>query len=184
MDERDYWTRLKNGDDKAFEQLFKCLWKELYEYVARLMQSKAEAQDIVQEIFAQVWEKRFELSEVEKVRPYLYRWARHSVLNRLQAHNIHIKHLEAFRLTLEKSQDTTSQYIMESDTRDTILQIIDRLPDRMREVFFLSRIEHLSVDEIASRLNLSEQTVRNQINLAVKRLKTVITCLLMYLLQG
>jgi RNA polymerase sigma-70 factor (family 1) len=185
MDElSDYWERVKTGDDKAFAQLFNLLWKEMFGYAARLMQDNTEAQDIVQELFTQLWEKRESLSTVDKIKPYLYQWMRHSILNRIQEQGIRKKHLEAFRYTVEETTDTTFSLLVENDLQQQILKSINSLPDRMREVFWLSRMEHLSVSEIASKLNISEQTVRNQINIAVNRIKTVITYVVLLILQS
>jgi RNA polymerase sigma-70 factor (ECF subfamily) len=166
-----HWRQLRQGDEQAFKSLFELLWKDLYVYAARLMQSRDEAHDIVQELFIQLWENRYQLAEVDSVKPYLYRSIRNMVLNRIKVSQIRDKHLEAFKDILPTTGNTTEEMVLGAEAHTNLMKSLELLPERMREIFYMNRIDHVPVSTIADQLNLSEQTVRNQINLASKRLK-------------
>lgn len=168
-----HWRQLRQGDEQAFKSLFELLWKDLYVYAARLMQSREEAHDIVQELFIKLWENRYQLAEVDAIKPYLYQSVRNMVLNRIKVSQIREKHLEAFKEILPIAGNTTEDMVLGAEAHANLMKSLELLPDRMREIFYLNRIDHVPVSTIADQLNLSEQTVRNQINLALKRLKGV-----------
>lgn len=166
-----HWRQLRQGDEQAFKSLFELLWKDLYSYAARLMQSRDEAHDIVQELFIRLWENRYQLSEVENIKPYLYQSVRNMVLNRIKISQIRDQHLEAFKGMTPINANTTEDMVLGAEAHTNLMKSLDLLPERMREIFYLNRIEQVPVSAIATQLNLSEQTVRNQINLALKRLR-------------
>jgi RNA polymerase sigma-70 factor (ECF subfamily) len=184
MDNIEYWRDFQHGDDKAFSKLYDLLWKDLFCFAARMLQDKEVACDIVQEVFTKLWENRHNLQNVEKIKPYLYKWARNSVLNHFREQTIQEKHLEAFKIAFEKvTVENTLQEVIGKDMKNHIQRSMEQLPEKMREVFYLKIFEQLTVKEIAELLKISEQTVRNQISLATQKLKHIIVYLLLFLLK-
>ncbi|TZF83708.1 RNA polymerase sigma-70 factor [Pedobacter sp. BS3] len=174
MDVVNYWNLMRSGDEEGFRLLYKSLWKPLFCYASRLLQDKDEAQDLIQELFSQLWVKHATLPEVTQVEAYLFTCTKRLVLNHFQARHIKDKHLQAFALANIKEDNNTFDRLLEKDMHQLVLSGMDELPERMREVFYLHRIQHIEVADIAKRMNISEQTVRNQVNLALKRLRPLI----------
>lgn len=184
MDENKHWNDFQKGDTAAFTTLYDLLWEELFCYTARLMQDKDIAADIVQEIFTKLWENKEQIQNIEQIKSYLYKTSRNSALNHIREQNIREKHLTALSNILEiDGVENTMQDILGTDMKNHILRSIESLPARMREIFYLKVFEQMSVKEIAERLNLSEQTVRNQVNMATQKLKHVFPFIILFLLQ-
>ncbi len=184
MGETDIFSNFIKGDDKSFSSLYDLYWKDLFGYAARIMQDKDLAADVVQEVFARLWENRKDLKDIDAIKPYLYKWARNSALNQFREQNIQEKHLEAFQSLFERNGvENTLQEVLDADMRNHIKQSMERLPEKMREIFYLKIFEQLTVKEIAEKLMISEQTVRNQINMASQRMKHIIACVLVLLIK-
>ncbi len=184
MDSNLFWQNFQKGDNDAFSKLYDLLWEDLFCYTARLLQDKEIASDIVQEVFTKLWENRHQAKNIDNIKSYLYKSARNSTLNSIREYNIKEKHLAAFQMILNaEGVDSTMQEILGKDMKTHIQRSIETLPERMREVFYLKVFEQLSVKEIAERMHLSEQTVRNQMSLATQRLKHVFVALLVFFIQ-
>lgn len=168
------WELFRQGDERAFRELYERCWKQLYTYAARVMRDREEARDRVQELFIRLWNKRAGLPEVQNPEAYLFRCMKHLVLNQLHSRQITEKHLKAFERVAAREEETTAAYLHEKEIRREVLSRASELPERMREAFYLHRIRDLPVSEVARHLNISEQTVRNQVNLAVKRIRPVL----------
>ncbi|MBV7530251.1 sigma-70 family RNA polymerase sigma factor [Chitinophaga sp. sic0106] len=172
--------RLKEGDFKVFEMIFNTYWEELFIYAARVMESQEDAQDIVQDLFTSIWERRESLSLETELRYYLFSATRKLILRRFRNEGLKEKHL--------------SKFIEYSDLRTTLLQIkvedkdllqhfhrdLHQLPEKERQVFEWYHFEELSIREIAHRSGTAEQTVRNQLNNAYRKARPLLHKLLFF----
>ena len=139
----------------------------------RITRDQALAQDAVQGVFIHIWEKRDTLPPVVAVLPYLRTALKNRLLNALRDEHLYQKHVDIFQQVSEENNhsNTANEQLHLKETEQQLLQSINRLPGRMKEVFYMNRIENLSVAEIAIRLGSSPQTIRNQLNTALQRLK-------------
>jgi RNA polymerase sigma-70 factor (family 1) len=165
------WTYLLNGEERGISGLYDSMWHKLYTYAARILQDKSAAADVIQDLFIKLWEKRAELSPVVNVEGFLFKSLKHAVLNYLQSTKIRDKHLDAFCKVYSETDNLTMDGIYQKELMELIKNSSESLPIRMKEIFLMNRFEHKTVSEIAKELNLSEQTVRNQINLALKKIR-------------
>lgn len=153
----------KNGNSDAFERLFQLYHKKLYAYLMHLLNSKEDAEEIVQESFIKIWEKREDFIEGYPFDAYLFKIAKNSFLN----HNRKKVNQRIFENYLEYaneiSPDKTDDYIIYKETLDIINAIIDEMPPRRKEIFRLRKVESLSRKEIAEKLHISVITVDNQL---------------------
>jgi RNA polymerase sigma-70 factor (family 1) len=168
------WDRLLKGDEAGISCLYDLLWQKLYTYASKILQDKSAASDVIQDLFIKLWEKRAALPEVVNVEGYLFRSLKHAMLNYLQSTKIREKHLEAFSKVCSEMDNLTLDGIYQKELVTLIKNSSANLPGRMKEIFIMNRFEHKTVSEIAKELNLSEQTVRNQINLALKKIRPTI----------
>lgn len=151
-----------------FESCFRAYYKQLVVFAYKIVGRQDVAEDMVQQVFLNVWE-HLEKMDVEKgILSYLYQSTRNRCLNHLtSAHQVSTMHVD----------EPVGEHLATSDrrleTKELLLQIkaaIQELPEKCREVFLLSREQGLTYKEIAATLNLSVKTVENQMGKALKHL--------------
>jgi RNA polymerase sigma-70 factor (ECF subfamily) len=178
--------------EENFEQAFKANFKGLHAYACTLLRESSVAEEIVQNIFVRLWEKREDLIIREKLSSYLYRAVHNESLNYLK----HLKKRSAYQSHVMRQHRTPDKENASEKTRLGELQIrlakaMNELPEQCRTIFQLSRFEDLKNKEIADKLDLSVKTVENQMGKALKlmRLKLVeylplIAALLIHLVKN
>lgn len=181
---------LRRGDRQAFSKLYDLYWEMLYQYVVRVLHDREEAMDVVQDTFISLWQQRGDLRDVQSLQAYLKAMARYKALKSIQ-HNIR-KHdyLESLLDCFAQHEENPEGLMVAHELRGIIDAEIERLPAMMRKVFVLSRQENLSHKEIASKLIISDKTVKKQISNALKILRAKIndpyitSLLLLTVLEG
>jgi len=163
---------LKSADRDAFSEIYDRYWAVLYLHARKLLRDKEEAQDIVQELFTNLWKKSSDIDFNVRLSSYLYRAVRNRIFNHLQ----HKKIVQDYQLSLiefaNSESGSSDELVRENELALLIEHEIQALPDKMREVFVLSRKQHLSYKEIGEELGISEHTVRNQVSNALGILRT------------
>lgn len=170
MNEKEAIYKLKDGDKEAFEFLYRQYWTKVYNFTRLYITSALDAEDIVHEVFAKLWETRAFIDVNKNFNGFLFIVTRNIIFNQTRdSFNDTFYQLTAVE-ALEETYDIEEELIT-SDLRAHIDSLIALLPPRRQEVFRMSREEHLSYKEIAARLNLSEKTVEHHIADAIKFLK-------------
>ncbi len=153
----------KKGDTKAFEKLFQKYHKKLYAFLFHLLHSKEDAEEIVQETFIKIWEKREDFIEGYSFDSFLFTIAKNAFLN-LNRKKINRKVFEDHLNFLDEiSSGRADDYVIFKETKEIINTIIEGLPPKRKEIFFLRKIEGLSRKEIAEKLDISIITVDSQL---------------------
>jgi len=158
---------IQKGSEKHFKMLFDAYWDKLHALANNTLDRPEDAEDVVQEIFIDIWNRRSSL-QVDDINAYLYGCVRFGIAKKLKKTISH--RTEEIFDHIRDHTDLESN-IEWQDLLDFVAGRIEELPDRCREIFKLSRYEQLSNKEIAEKLNLSTSTVENQINKALKILK-------------
>lgn len=180
MTERELITSLKMGDEDAFTALYKIYWPKVHNFSRLYLTSVSEVEEIVQEVFVKVWEARLFLKEDESFKGLLFIITRNIIFNQFRKSF----NENAYKTTVLNSANT--EYDIEnemeaSDLQAYITTLISELPPRQKEIFKMSREQHLSYKEISLRLNISEKTVERHINEALKYLRRNIYLLSIFL---
>lgn len=162
---------LQDGDRKAFAELFGRYNGLLYAHAYKMIGEKEEARDVVQEIFTSLWDQRENLSVKSNFAGFLYASIRNRIFNLMLHHKVQEKYLQSIGDFVESSEAETDYMVRTKELQAIIEAEVAKLPAKMREVFELSRKHHLSHKEIANELGLSEKTVKNQVNNALKILR-------------
>jgi RNA polymerase sigma-70 factor (ECF subfamily) len=161
----------KAGDKLGFSEIYDRYWNPLYRHAYRLLKDKIVAQDVVQEVFVNLWDKIATLDIQGSLSSYLYAIVRNRILNLIQKEKLHGEYMNSFVRFMETSEAITDHRIREQMLKEKIEKEVAHLPAKMRHVFEMSRTQHLSYREIAEELDLSDKTVKKQISNAIKILR-------------
>ena len=162
--------RIARGDQRAFAVLFDRHWKVLYTKAVNILEDPDAAQDVVQDCFISLWEKSTHQS-IENVGGYLYQSVRYACFMHLRSGAISQKHLDHITQRATATSTSAEQELDARELQAVLDQSIDRLPEKCREIFYLSRFELLPNKQIAEQLQISPKTVENQITKALRILR-------------
>lgn len=163
--------RLSNDDEKAFEFIY---WKynaHVYNFANSLLYSPEIAQDITQNVFLKIWEKRHEINPEQNFNAYLFTIARNMVYKETEQKLLAEQSLRQLQEEEDVLDMSTIQTLDYHFTEELCRSLVEELPPARREIFKLSRFERLSNKEIALRLSISERTVETQLYRATRFLK-------------
>lgn len=162
---------LKSGDERAFAEIYERYWKLMYYHTLKMLGDADDAQDLVQELFASVWNRRVAIPHNTNLSGYLYITARNKIINLIQQKKVRRDYISSLAAYVEETGNRTVDPLEEKELLLLVEREIQNLPVKMRQVFELSRKEFLSHKEIASQLNISDKTVKKQISYAIRAIR-------------
>ena len=160
------------GVEDLFEQVFKSHFKSLHAYACTIMRDAMPAEEIVQNIFLKLWEKKEEITIKENISVYLYRAVHNESLNYLRHRKVRSAYQSyAMRQHKQTEQEKPAEKVVMKELEKKLEVALQELPEQCRTIFQLSRFEDLKYREIADRLGLSVKTIENQMGKALKLLR-------------
>ncbi|MGA9648961.1 RNA polymerase sigma factor [Pedobacter sp.] len=153
-----------------FAGYFKAYWQQLFLHAQNKLGDGESARDIVQETFLVLWNSEM-LNHPQEVKSYLYGVIRHKILDHFRRDLVKLRYANERANQLEQQLSDPEQNLITKELRAVIEQEIVEMPERMREIFRMKKEQGLSIAEIASHFQLSEQTVKNQLYRATTRIK-------------
>lgn len=167
LENEDYLIKcLSKGDIHAFNTLFKAYSGRLYHFAKFYLKSNAESEELVQEVFTRVWEKRKGLKHDLSFKSYLFTIAFNIIRKHFRTRHYDNEYLKSLIKT-DFDLQTIEKVSFES-LYDHLKDLVDRMPSRRREIFIKSRYEGLSIKEISEDMEISHKTVENQLTVALK----------------
>lgn len=170
----ELFDKIKIGDQQALEMLFSVYFPRLNDFARNVVKDDVISQDIVQDVFVKVWEKKSEIESIN-LEAYLFRLVRNRCIDyikhlkvvneRMQQIQISSKYEELYRIDFIGNEPYV---LIEQELKLKIEKTINRLPDRCREVFILSRMNGLKNKEIAEKLNINIKNVERHISRAMQ----------------
>ncbi|WP_285008574.1 RNA polymerase sigma factor [Pedobacter faecalis] len=160
---------LKDGDRAAYTEIYNRHWKFLFQAAYRASGRKEDSFDICQAVFLWIWENREHIKPAVNLKGYLYTAVKYKIANMIRNGKYRESLFEDLASVDHRGYEVNELEIKE--LKSFIAQLIDELPDKCREVFLLSRREHLSHKEIAERLGIAEKTVDAHISKALQKLR-------------
>lgn len=165
---------LKQGDHLAYTTLVDRYWEDLYRHIWLKTKNNEDAKDMVQDIFLGLWKNRstIEPDNNGSLAPYLFRAAKYNVINYFSRPLITI----ADESSLDRALNSTSgiaadDQLLLKELQNFVDGEVDKLPERLRAPYRLSREQELSIKEISLKLSISEQTVKNNITSALNTIR-------------
>lgn len=159
------------GNQGAFTEIFKRYNRLLFIHAHKMLNDKEAARDVVQEVFIYLWDNNADFECRSNFAGFLYTLTKNRILDILSHRKVELKYICSAAKSLQSYEERTDYQLRSNQLRFLIEREIGFMPAKMREVFELSRKQHLTHKEIGLRLNLSEKTVRNQINNALRILR-------------
>jgi RNA polymerase sigma factor (sigma-70 family) len=161
----------ENGES-AFRIIYERYWEALYKKALHRLGNEADAQDVLQEIFLSLWRNKEAIVIEETLAPYLYTALKYSIIKLVYREAKKDVLLPLSVAELEKISVTQEEILAYRELKTMVEKEVANLPVRMQEIYRLSRMEHLQTTEIAQRLHISEQTVKNTLTTTIKRLRS------------
>ena len=168
---------IKLKDKASLEEIYKQYWSKLYVYAFNVLREREICEDIVQEIFVDLWIKRNDI-QITNLDSYLYQSVKYQIFN-------HFRRSKYKKQLLEKLNEVNRKYKIDESYEKKELKVhikdaISKLPEQRRLIFQMSRYEGLSNKEISDNLNISLQTVKNQISESLKFIRKSLKNLYMF----
>lgn len=164
IDDKLAVSKLKGGDVASFDGLFRKYHKKVYYFANSYLKSKEEAEDVVQEVFMNLWRYRHQINEHYTFSKYLFKITYNATCKKFRKQASEKKHLtEAFQNTTIEDHSTKLE-VEYNDLVENQNLLISNLPAKHKEVLLLSMEEQLTSEEISKRLNISKKTVENYLS--------------------
>lgn len=160
---------VRSGDRLAFDELYNRHWQLTYTRAFNLLRDREDSLDVCQSVFLWLWENRQAVHIRSTLEGYLYTAVKYKIANLIRHGKVRESFFEEIKHTDTSAFESHDLEVKE--LKSLIHQLIDELPPKCREVFRLSRQDHLSHKEIAERLAISEKTVDDHITRALKKLR-------------
>ncbi|QSW87994.1 RNA polymerase sigma-70 factor [Flavobacterium endoglycinae] len=162
---------LKQDDQLAYTEIFERYSRLLVNHAYKILSNKDEANDVVQEVFLSIWNKRFELAVTGSLSSYLYKAVKNKILNHIAHEKVVSRYADSISNFIENEYVFADSKLREKELEAIIAKEIAALPQKMREVFLLRKVEELSYDEIALKLNITDKTAKQQVYNSLKILR-------------
>jgi len=164
---------LNNGDIVAFDAIYARYCHRLYGFVIRYLKNKEDAEEIVQEVFLKIWENRQKINNYSSFDSFLFTIAYNSTISLLRKRVNEQKYVENLKLRQQVNIGTDLiDEIQFNELNEKVYSLLNQLTPRQKEIFRLSRKEGLTHEEIAKKLNISTNTVKNHLVAALAFLKS------------
>jgi len=177
LSEQELINLLRKSSINAFEEIYDRYWDYLFNHAIKKTGSEGDGFDLVQDLFIAIWDKRRELPEIHlSLKYYLKGALAHKLAKYFRKKGFTAAHERNFALFLqqEQLQGEPSLLIGEEDVEELLKKVrhrIGEMPQRMQQIFLLRHLENYSIAEIAEKLQISQQSVKNQISNALLRLR-------------
>lgn len=179
--ESELLSKLAQGDEAAFTDIYHQYWKLLFSVAANKLDDLSDAEEVVQEVFADLWKRRSEINIQQSLKSYLAAAVKFQVYSLLHKKYRQRQHEQAMQQPVSGISHVEEQYDFR-ELQQQLRQTASQLPERCKLIYELSREAGLSNKEIAHTLDIAEKTVENQMTRALKHLRTSLKSFFSFLL--
>lgn len=169
--DRDFMKSLNRGEVPAFSLLFNHYYSGLVVYANQFLSSMENAEDVVNDVFASLWEKRAIIQPEFYIKGYLFTSVRNRCLNYIDHLRIQTEYQQHLLQKGDVGGSLTWEYYVESELSELIDKAVNKLPPQRKKVFLMNRFENKTALQIAEELHLSPRTVEKHIEKALQSLR-------------
>jgi RNA polymerase sigma-70 factor (ECF subfamily) len=163
----------QSNEEQAFELLFRKYYVRLCGFANKFITNRQESEEIVQEVFLNIWSKRNQLKLDNKIRPYLFKSVQNLCFNFIEHQKVIDNYYSVIEVVYKNQTNDFNTYesVLYNEFRNKVDVAINSLPEQCRKIFQLSREDGLKYFEIAEQLGISIKTVETQMSRALSKLK-------------
>lgn len=169
--ETELLQMLKKDDQLAFKHLYELHHQRIYQIALKYLKSSSNAQEVVQEVFMQLWVNRSTLIKIISLEAWLHTVAKNNIMNRLKREAIEWKARDFFLHQPAASEDNTFNELQNKEYTQLLKSSIENLSAQQKMVFELARYEKLSYAEIGERMQISPLTVKTHMSRALQEIR-------------
>ena len=158
---------IRDSDAQAFSEFLRRYWKKAYHITYSKVRSQAVTEEIVQDLFATLWDKRSSLS-ISNVYAFIFTCIKNKSINYIESQLVKKKYWDYYKVFIPQQEESTRREVEFNDLMKAVETCAETLPEKSRSVFRLSRLEGISNREIAQRLNLSEKSIEYHLTKSLK----------------
>lgn len=163
--------RIRRGDVKQFESLFRSSYVSLVRYAKTLIKDHDTAEEIVQDLFFRLWQDREKMKIESSLNGYLFRSVHNKCLHHIEHLKVVARHASDMSGRDEEMQENPAEILQYEELQGKIARILERLPERCGQIFCMNRFEGLKYSEIAEKLSVSIKTVEANMGKALKEFR-------------
>jgi RNA polymerase sigma-70 factor, ECF subfamily len=167
--------RIRKGDIGQFESLFRSSYVSLVRYAKTLIKDHDTAEEIVQDLFFRLWQDKEKLNIESSLNGYLFRSVHNKCLHYIEHKRVVERYAEEMSYRQPENQESPSDILQYGELQARISRILERLPERCGQIFYMSRFEGLKYNEIAEKLSVSVKTVESNMGRALKEFRKELT---------
>jgi len=169
--EKDIIKKISKGDIQLFEMLFKEYYQGLCNFGMKYLKNMDEAEEVVQDVFYNIWKKRQELRINTSIKSYLYTAVRNNSLQKIRVHNLDMKYENYYKSQYINESVSPADEMNAKELSTVINKALNTLPEKARIIFKMSRYDGLKYHEIATKLSISIKTVESNMGKALKHFR-------------
>ncbi|SMC44329.1 RNA polymerase sigma factor [Pedobacter africanus] len=160
-----------SSEDREFSSLFEKYYKQIYGNTLRLVKVQVIAEDIAQQVFLNVWERRQQLAEVENPKAWLFQIARNLIASRFREKLLEDKYLTFAMELLESNSESPEDIVVNIERAELLDKSLEGLSPKQKQVYQLSRQDGKTYEEIATELGIRKDTVKEYIQIALAKIR-------------
>lgn len=164
-------VQLMHDDEEALRSIYDAFSSQVFDVAFLILKDTGWSEDVVQEVFVKLWNSRAKLDPSGSLLSYLYVLTKRSSFNKLRDIKKFSSDFEQLWINISQQSDCSHEKLIAKELSDRLDGLLEKLPERQREVFKLSRFEGLTYQQIAEALNVSPNTVKNHMVQALKTLR-------------
>jgi RNA polymerase sigma-70 factor (ECF subfamily) len=159
------------GDSHAFGKLYSHYHPKIFKFINGMLNSREDSEEILHDIFADLWERKHTLTEVGSLNSYLYKMAKYKLINLHEHRKVRQKADVYLEYAMEGSSGAADEDLIYRNYKAIFTDAMDLLPAKRRQIFEMRNLQELSHDEIAAELNISKSMVKKQCYAATRHIK-------------
>lgn len=175
--EKTILAQIKKGHKKSFEILFNAYFKQLFNYAREILKDDAMAEEITEDAFVNLWEKKEKICIDTSLRAYLYKSIYNLCINHFKHEKVKDKyrlyfqhHISPEQYSMQEAYDYPLARVIQKELDNMLEKSIEKMPGQMKKIFLMSRYDKMKNKEIAEELEVSVNTVKTQLSRALVRL--------------
>jgi len=174
LSDKALWSLIRQNNKDAFVVIYNRYWEKVYTISYWHLYDQELAKDLVQDLFVDLWDKRHKIDIAETVEGYLNTAIKNRLFNHMRSNGVHKRYRQHIQQTSDEARYSTEERSNARELKRLYHNEVQKLPDKMKEIYLLNKETGNSIAEIARHLSLSEQTVKNQLTNALKRIRTAL----------